>query len=187
MINLHNANIENEKIDVLSSLFKLLEESDISLTKQLVMARDLLIINSFFNSKLETQDKNPTFQKKSLPKLIEFKQTYDLCDIWRIGNRKSKRFTFKQNHSSGFTQRRFYYVLISNTLQEFVTMADILTPISMNHFSALFSLSKEKITIRGTGLWKFNSSLTKDQSYKTEIKKGIPIFSNGNKLLSNHQ
>ena len=162
MINLYNANTENEKIDVLSSLFKLLEESDISLTKQLVMARDLLIINSFFNSKLETQDKNPTFQKKSLPKLIEFKQTYDLCDIWRVGNRKSKRFTFKQKHSSGFTQRRFDYVLILNTLQEFVTMTDILTPISMDHSSVLFSLSKEKITIRGTELWKFNSSLTKD-------------------------
>ena len=95
MINLYNANTENEKIDVLSSLFKLLEESDISLTKQLVMVQDLLIINLFFNSKLETQDKYPTFQKKSLPKLIEFKQTYDLCDIWRVGNRKSKRFTFK--------------------------------------------------------------------------------------------
>ena len=57
----------------------------------------------------------------------------------------------------------------------------------MNHFSALFFLSKEKITIRGTGLWKFNSSLTKDQIYKTDIKKRIPIFSNEHKFLSKHQ
>ena len=39
-------------------------------------------------------------------KLIEFKETYDLCDIWRIRNTKSKRFTFTQKHSSGFIQRR---------------------------------------------------------------------------------
>ena len=52
LINLCNANTENEQIDVLSSLLKLLEEFDISLTKQLVMAGDF---NLFFNSKLEAQ------------------------------------------------------------------------------------------------------------------------------------
>ena len=52
LINLYNANTENEQIDVLSSLSKLLEEFDISLTKQLVMAGDFSL---FFNSKLEVQ------------------------------------------------------------------------------------------------------------------------------------
>ena len=66
-------------------------------------------------------------------------------------------------------------------------MTDILTPISTDHSSILFSLLKEKITIRGTGLWRFNSSLTKDQNCKTEIKKLIRNFSNENEFLSNHQ
>ena len=143
--------------------------------------------NLFFNSKLEAQSGNPTLKKKSLAKLIEFKETYDLCDIWRVRNTKSKRFTFTQKHSSGFTQRRLDYILISNTLQEFVTMTDILTPISTDHSPVLFSLSKEKTTIRGTGLWKFNSSLTKDQNYKTEIKKLIRNFSSENESLLNCQ
>ena len=168
----------------MSSLFELLEEFDISLTKQLVMAGDF---NLFFNSTLEAQGGNPTLKKKSLAKLIEFKETYDLCDIWRVRNTKSKRFTFTQKHSSGFIQRRLDYILISNNLQEFVTMTDILTPISTDHSSILFSLLKEKITIRGTGLWRFNSSLTEDQNCKTEIKKLIRNFSNENEFLSNHQ
>ena len=47
LINLGNTNTTgNEQIDVLSSLFEILEEFDISLTKQLVMARDF---NLFFN------------------------------------------------------------------------------------------------------------------------------------------
>ena len=141
LINLYNANTENEQIDVLSSLSKLLEEFDISLTKQLVMAGDF---NLFFNSKLEGQGGNPTLKKKSLAKLIELKETYDLCDIWRVRNTKSKRFTFTQKHSSGFIQRRLDYILISNNLQEFVTMTDILTPISTDHSPVLFSLSKKK-------------------------------------------
>ena len=66
-------------------------------------------------------------------------------------------------------------------------MTDILTPISTDHSSIFFSLLKENITIRGTGLWRFNSSLTKDQNCKTEIKKLIRNFSNENEFLSNHQ
>ena len=90
LINLYNANTENEQINVMSSLFELLGEYDISPTKQLVMAGDF---NLFFNSKLEAQGGNPTLKKKSLAKLIEFKETYDLCDIWRVRNTKSEGFT----------------------------------------------------------------------------------------------
>ena len=64
-------------------------------------------------------------------------------------------------------------------------MTDILTPILTDHSPVLFSLSKEKLTIRGVGIWKLNSSLTKDQNYKTEIKKLIRNFSNENEFLSN--
>ena len=67
-------------------------------------------------------------------------------------------------------------MLILNTLQEFVTMTEILTPFSTDHSLVLFSLSKQKTTIRGKGLWKFNSSLTKDQNYMIEIKKPIRNF-----------
>ena len=95
LINLGNTNTtENEQIDVLSSLFEILEEFDISLTKQLVMARDF---NLFFNPKLNVQGGNPTLKNRSLAKLIEFKETYHLCDMWRVRNTKSKRFTFTKN------------------------------------------------------------------------------------------
>ena len=90
---------------------------------------------------------------------------------------------FIQKHSSGFIQRRLHYVLISNTLKEFATMAEILTPISTDHSPLLFSLSKEKTTIRGKGLWKFNSSLTKDQNYLIEIKKITRNSSNENESV----
>ena len=55
-------------------------------------------------------------------------------------------------------------------------MAEMLTPISTDHSSVLFSLSKEKTTIRGIGLWKFNSSLNKQQKHIAKIKKLIQFF-----------
>ena len=112
------------------------------------MTRDF---NLIFDSKLEAQGENPTLKKKSLAKLIESKETYDLCDIWCVRNLISKRFTFTQKYSSDFLQRRLSYILILNTLQEFVTTMDILTHISTDHSLVVFSLSKEKITIRSKG------------------------------------
>ena len=55
-------------------------------------------------------------------------------------------------------------MLILNTLQEFVTMTEILTPISTDHSLVLFSLSKEKTTIVGKRFWKFNSCFPKNQT-----------------------
>ena len=132
--------------------------------------------NLLFDSKLDAQGGNPTMKTKSLAKLIELKESYDLCDIWRVRNMKSRQFTFTQQHSSGFIQRRLDYIFISNILQELVTTTEILTPISTDHSPVIFSLSKGNDCLRGKGFWKFNSSLTKDQNYITEIKKLIRSF-----------
>ena len=87
-----------------------------------------------------------------------------------------KPFTFTQQHSSGFIQRRLDYFFISNGLQEFASTTDILTPISTDHSPVFFPLSKEKGNIRSKGFWKFNSSLIKDQNYINEIKYLIRNF-----------
>ena len=100
---------------------------------------------------------------------------------------KSRQFTFTQQHSSGFIQRRLDYILISNTLQELVTTTEILTLILTDHFPVILSLSKGNDCLRGKRFWKFNSSLTNDQSYITEIKKLIHSFCTTNESLYNHE
>ena len=115
--------------------------------------------NLFFSTSLETQGGNPILKYKSLTKLIEIKETLDLCDIWRIRNPKSKRFTFHQNHVSGRIQRRLDYFLISNVLQETVIRADVLASFCSDHSPIIFTISFESNNKRGKGLWKFNKSL----------------------------
>ena len=177
MINLYNANTEKEQIEVLSNLFALLKTFDINPNKHIIMAGDF---NLFFNSNLDTAGRNPTLKRKSLAKFIELKEAYDLCDIWRVRNTKVKQFTFTQQHSSGFIQRRLDYFFISNGLQEFASTTDILTPISTDHSPVFFSLSQEKGNIRSKGFWKFNSSLIKDQKCVNEIKDLIRNFDTKN-------
>ena len=53
-----------------------------------------------------------------------------------------------------FIPRRLDYIVISNGRQGFVSTTDILTPISTDHSSVLFCLSKEKGNVSGKGLWK---------------------------------
>ena len=143
--------------------------------------------NLFFDSKLDVRGGNSTIKKNSLSKLIELKESYELCDIWRVRDTKSRQFTFTQKHSSDFIQRRLDYILISNTLQELVTTTETVTPISTDHSPVLFSLSKGKDCLRGKGFWKFNSSLTKDQNYITEIRKLILSFCTTNESFFKRQ
>ena len=114
LINLYNGNTEKEQIKVLSNLFALLKTFDIDLDKRIIMAGNF---NLFFNSKLDAAVGNKTLKRKSLAKLIRLQVAYDLCDIWKIRNTKVKQFTFTQQHSSGFIQRRLNYFFISNGLQ----------------------------------------------------------------------
>ena len=64
-------------------------------------------------------------------------------------------------HSSGL---RLDYMLISNTLQKLVSMTEIMTSISTDHSPVSLSVSEEKDYLTTNRLWKFNSSLIKDQN-----------------------
>ena len=113
---------------VCNNMFVLLEKFDANPRKPYYGRRFLF----FFDSILDVQDGNPTIKKKSLAKLIKLMTHIMTHMIYGVGNTKSKQFTFAQNHSSGFIQRRLDYMFISNTLKEFVTMTETMTPISTN-------------------------------------------------------
>ena len=65
--------------------------------------------NICFDSLVETQAGNVMFWIKSITKMIELKNIFELCDIWRLKNRKSKRFTFRQNLRNVFIPRRLSF------------------------------------------------------------------------------
>ena len=82
--------------------------------------------NVILNPSLDSHGGKPVIKKKTTAKLIQITENLDLCDIWRIRNPKRKRFTFRQQHSTGFIQRRLYYFFVSNSLQESIKSAKTL-------------------------------------------------------------
>ena len=81
LVNIYNANTEVEQVKVLSVLSELMKNINFSEEDRIVLAGDL---NAFFNRKLEPKGGKPWLKQKSVAKILELKEEYDLCDIWRI-------------------------------------------------------------------------------------------------------
>ena len=95
-------------------------------------------------------------KKKSIAKFIELKEKFDLCDIWRIRNPETKRYTLRQKHVSGLIQRRLAYFCIFHSVQASVKNTDVLASLLTDHSPITFSYCKNEESNRGTGFWKFN-------------------------------
>ena len=134
---------------MLNTLKNLLEDIDNISDKKIILGGDLTLV---FDCNLEKCGGNLILKKKSLAKFIEIKESLNLCDIWRIRNPKFKRYTFRQNHSSGFIQRRLDYFFVSNVLQERVKKPDILASFATDHSLILFSLNQMSEVSPGKGL-----------------------------------
>ena len=115
LINLYNPNIEIEQVFTWEKLNLRLQTFDDLKNKIIILAGDF---NLYLDSELEAEVGSLVLKKSSVLELIEFKEKYNLCDIWRIWNTKENLFTFLQKHCSGFQQRRLDYSFVSNTLQE---------------------------------------------------------------------
>ena len=169
LINFYNSNTESEQLSTFSTLQKLLETFDDYNNKNIVFGGDF---NLIFDSKLDASRGNPILKRKSLAKLIEIKETLCLCGIWRIRNPNVKRFK-RQNHVSGFIERRLDFFLISNVLQESIIKSDVLASFCTDHSPILFSLQLKDMPTRGKGFWKFNNSLISNDEYVEKMKNQI--------------
>ena len=117
LINLYNPNIVTEQLKTLSKLMEILTKLYLTQNNNIICTKNF---NLLFNVKLESYEGNPVFEKRSVGKAFELKETYNLADICRIKIPKAKQYTFRQKYVSWFLQRRLDYFFISNNIQEFI-------------------------------------------------------------------
>ena len=115
LITLYNDNKESEQLNTLSILCNLLDNIFDLHCKNIILGGDF---NIFFNLTYKAFGGNPKMKNKSVAKFIHIKESLRLCDIWRVRNPKKKRYTFRQQHVTGFIQRTLDFFLVSNNLQE---------------------------------------------------------------------
>ena len=170
LINIYNCNTESKQLLTLTELHKILQNVDDIGNKNIIIGGDF---NFHINSKLEAKRGKPTLKKKSIGKVIELIESFELRDIWRIRNPTEKRFTFRQNHISVYIQRRLDHFFVSNKLQELIKNTDILASLSTDHSPISITLRRLQTTAKDKGLWIFNNSLTLNKKFVEKMKEHI--------------
>ena len=74
---------KKNKVSVLNELSSILSNFENTLNHNVIFAGDF---NIFFDASLDVKGGTPTLKSRSINKLIELNETFDLCDIWRIRN-----------------------------------------------------------------------------------------------------
>ena len=103
----------------------MLDQIDLDSEYKLIWGGDF---NFYFDLSLEADGGKPSIKPMSLAKFKSIKQKLGLCDVWRIRNPDSRRFTYRSK--SPFLQRRLDYFFISDSIQEGVDQVDILASIT---------------------------------------------------------
>ena len=121
---------KNEHLSTLTELKSMLNNLNNISSKQIILGRYLKF---HLGSLLEAKVGNPVFlKKKSVATMIDIKQALDLCDNWKVRNRKSTRFTFPQNHVKGYIERR-REIFVAYIPHESISKTDITASLSSDH------------------------------------------------------
>ena len=110
--------------------------------------------------------------------VLNMMHVYDLKDIWRDRNPRTKNYTWHSNVDKCI-HCRLDFLIISNHLCNNVLNATISPIFGSDHSSVTLCLNFSNK--RGRGSWKLNTSLLNDDIYKEKIRSTVnDIVSNSN-------
>ena len=112
-------------------------------------------------------------RKSNIETIDCLRDEHDLVDIWRIQNPSSKGFTWSQNLPKILC--RLDYWLISNNLQDSVSVTNIIPAIKTDHAAISLDFNISRNHIKGPGYWKMNCSLLDDDNYQREVMAKMPV------------
>lgn len=161
LINTYLPNYEKEQVLVLKDILEKIHSIDIPDDTCIIWGGDLNVV---FDIALDSSGGNPEIKTKSIETIETIMTEYDLCDIWRIRNPYTKRFTWRgkaqgKRSSSEILYRRLDYFLISDCLQSYVEKCDIVPAPSTDHSAITLKFKSFETENRGPSFWKFNNSL----------------------------
>ena len=170
LINIYNANTEQQQLTVLNQLDEFLDTIEINRDTQILLGSDLHFIHDLL---LDADGGKPSLKLMSIATMQDLTERHNLCDVWRVRNPTNRRFTFRQKNP--FLQRRLDFIFISNELQESVVNVEVLPSVNSDHFPIYLKLAENTSLSRGRLYWKFNNSFLKELDYinvmRTEIEK----------------
>ena len=170
LFNIYSPTKDNSKLQLkfLEFLHKTLEKNS---STNIVLGGDL---NTYLNINLDKKGgKSELKESLYCQKLKYIMEEYTLCDIWRVRNPHSLKFTRVERGRGGIVQSRLDYFLVSIGLTYLIRKVDILPGLSSDHSIVTLTVDIQDTNIRGKGYWKFNNDLLLDNEYVNKIKNTI--------------
>ena len=93
-------------------------------------------------------------------------------DIWRIHNPDKKEFSWRKNYKGPTKASRIDFALVTGGLDQNVQMTMYTNSIKTDHRAFYMAIDLNPFE-RGTGYWKFNSSLLQDKDFIEEMNQEI--------------
>ena len=132
-----------------------------------IMCGDL---NISLNQEMDTYNYVGSNNPKARESVLDLIDTCSLVDLYRYFNPDSRRYTWRRRNP--IKQARLDYFIASQTLLDLVSQVDIKPGYKTDHSLISLFLNIREFS-RGPGVWKFNTSLLKDQEYLNCVKKWI--------------
>ena len=132
------------------------------------------IIVGDFNLTLDVDlDRYNTYNNNSKAKLeVEnIMDQYRLNDVWRTQNPDRKEYSWKKGGNTT-KMSRIDYALVSGGLDQYVKACQYLTGIKTDHRAFYMVVDLDSFE-RGTGYWKFNTTLLQDKTFVEQMSKEI--------------
>ena len=168
LINLYNANQEANQVKVISDLLEMSGTINIEPDSKIIFGGDMNVI---YDISLDSDCGNPSLKSTTLSQLEFLLQSYGLCDIWRIRNKNTKRYTYRQR--TPFIQRRLDYIFVLSDLQDCVKTMDVIPSVNTDHSAVYLQIRVLNENRRGRSYWKFNNSLLSDNVYIEKMNREI--------------
>ena len=127
-------------------------------------------LNISLNPEMDTCNYVGLNNPKARESLHDLIQTCSLIDLYRYFHPNTRRYTWRRKNP--IKQARLDYFIGSQTLLDLVTQVDIKPGYKTDHSLITLSLNLVNFS-RGPGVWKFNTSLLKDQEYIASVKQWI--------------
>ena len=160
---------EPDQLKILEELNRIFDQLQVKEDTQFIWGG---YFNVVFDTVLDADGGSPKLKLKSVSKLLSIMLENDLCDIYRVRNPDTVRFTWHRKTS--FKQRRLDLFLISDSLQENIELVDIIPSVESDHSVVKIKLCSSKENARGPSHWKLNNSLVNDRQFVDLLRAEIP-------------
>lgn len=168
LINIYQPNDEKGQVETLHEIISEVNKLDLQADTPIIWGGDF---NAIFDTNLDASGDNPSLKVKTLEVLDTIMTDLDLCDIWRVRNSSTKRYTWRgtaQGKVSNIQNRLFRrldYFLVSDTLQPVIEKSEIIVAPATDHSAIMLKFTSLDESQRGPSFWKFNNSLLQDDDY----------------------